>query len=130
MPFTHPCKSRLDVRFSDLGNTPLELPADVPTGCYLRNPAVTEKRVGAEHFLANPQGMAIHHLNSVGAAVWQLMAAPSTLDQLVDPLDAAFPAVARAQIEQDVRALLDVLIAKRLVVVGRRQSPAPAAAPS
>lgn len=109
---------------------PLEPPPDVPAGCYLRNPAVTEKRVGAEHFLANPQGMAIHHLNPVGAAVWQLMAAPSTIDQLVDPLHAAFPEVAHAQIEQDVRALLDVLIAKRLVVVGRSQGPAPAATPS
>ncbi len=109
---------------------PLEPPSDIPAGCYLRNPTVTERRVGAEHFLANPQGMAIHHLNPVGAAVWQLMAEPSSLDQLVDPLHAAFPEVPRTQIEQDVCNLLDVLIAKRLVIVGRGQGPAPAAAPS
>ncbi len=105
-------------------------PSDVPAGSYLRNPTVTERRVGAEHFLANPQGMAIHHLNPVGAAVWQLMAEPSTLGQLVDPLHAAFPEVPRAQIEQDVSKLLDVLVAKRLVITGRNEGPAPAAAPS
>ncbi len=109
---------------------PLEPPPHVPVGCYLRNPTVTERRVGAEHFLANPQGMAIHHLNPVGAAVWQLMAEPSTLGQLVDPLHAAFPEVPRAQIEQDVRKLLDVLVAKRLVITGRSESPVPVAAPS
>jgi hypothetical protein len=109
---------------------PAEPPPDIPAGCYLRNPTVTERRVGAEHFLANPQGMAIHHLNPVGAAVWQLMAEPSTLDQLVDPLHAAFPQVPRAQIKRDVQALLDVLIDKRLVVAGRGENTAPVAAPS
>jgi hypothetical protein len=74
--------------------------------------------VGAEHFLANPQGKAIHHLNPIGAAVWQLMVEPSTLDELVEPLHAAFPQIPRTQIEHDVRRLLDVLIAKRLVIAG------------
>jgi hypothetical protein len=106
---------------------PAEFPLDVPVGCYLRNPTVTESKVGAEHFLATPQGQAIHHLNPIGAAVWQLMAEPSTLNQLVDPLHAAFPQVPRAQIEQDVRALLDVLIAKRLVVAGRNDASAASA---
>ena len=109
---------------------PAEPPPDIPAGCYLRNPTVTETRVGAEHFLANPQGQAIHHLNPIGAAVWQLMAEPSTLDQLVDPLHAAFPQVPRAQIEQDIRTLLDVLNTKGLVVAGRSKTSAPDAAAS
>lgn len=109
---------------------PGEAPRDVPAGCYLRNPKVTETRLGAEHFLASPEGKAIHHLNPIGAAVWQLMAEPSTLNQLVDPLHTAFPQVAREQIEQDVRNLLEILIAKRLVLAGSDGNPTPKAAAS
>ena len=55
------------------------------------------------------------------------MAEPRTIDALVEPLHAAFPEVDRTQIEQDVRALLKGLIAKRLVMagsedIGKRQS--------
>ncbi|MDH3594244.1 MAG: PqqD family protein [Rhodospirillales bacterium] len=91
---------------------------DVPAGCYLRNPEVTETKVGEEHFLADSKGAAIHNLNPVGSALWQLMIQPKTIDELVDPLHAAFPQIARTQIEQDVRALLKGLIAKRLVLAG------------
>ena len=93
----------------------------VPAGCYLRNPDITETKVGQEHFLADSKGAAIHNLNAVGSALWQLMADPRTIDELVDPLHAAFPGLARTQIEQDVRALLKGLIAKRLVMAGSEE---------
>jgi hypothetical protein len=49
------------------------------------------------------------------------MAEPKTIDELVDPLHAAFPHVARTQIEQDVRDLLKDLMAKRLVFTGSEE---------
>lgn len=101
-----------------LGPGPSAPARKVPAGCYLRNPEVTETKVGEEHFLADSKGAAIHNLNPVGSALWQLMAEPRTIDELVDPLHAAFPEVARTHIEQDVRALLKGLVAKRLVMAG------------
>jgi hypothetical protein len=93
----------------------------VPAGCYLRNPEITETKVGAEHFLADSKGAAIHNLNAVGSAVWRLMAEPKTVEELVDPLHAAFPDVPRGQIERDVRALLGSLEAKQLVLTGSEE---------
>jgi hypothetical protein len=93
----------------------------VPAGCYLRNPEITETKVGEERFLADSKGAAIHNLNVIGSALWQLMAEPKTIDELVDPLHAAFPHVARTQIEQDVRDLLKDLMAKRLVFTGSEE---------
>jgi hypothetical protein len=95
---------------------------NVPRGRYLRNPDITETKVGEEHFLADSEGAAIHNLNAVGSALWQLMAEPRTVDELVNPLHAAFPQVSRTQIEQDVRALLKGLMAKRLVMAGSEET--------
>ncbi len=87
-------------------------------GCYRRSPVVTETLVDGESFLADAEGAAIHHLNPVGSAIWQALASPQTAGQIVELLHAAFPETDVNRIEQDVRALLDDLKARKLVFFG------------
>lgn len=89
-----------------------------PAGCYQRSPVITETLVDGESFLADAEGAAIHHLNSVGSAIWQALANPLTIGQIADLLHAAFPDADPNQIEKDVRALLDDLKARQLVLYG------------
>lgn len=88
---------------------------ELAPGTYLRNHEITETKVDGEHFLADAEGAAIHHLNPVAAAVWNLLAEPIALDQVVDYLHEAFPDVERQTIADDVAALIGKLVAKRLV---------------
>lgn len=88
-------------------------------GCYQRSPLVTETLVDGESFLADAEGAAIHHLNPVGSAIWQALAKPLTVGQIVDLLHTAFPEADLNRIEQDVGALLDDLKARQLVLYGK-----------
>ncbi len=91
----------------------------IPPGCYLRRPEATEMTVDGERFLADPAGQAIHHLNPVGSALWQLLAEPMSIAEMTDLLQAAFPDVARQRLEEDVRALVTSLADRGLVTKGR-----------
>lgn len=86
-----------------------------PAGSYLRSPEITETVVEGERFLADAQGAAIHHLNPVASAVWNLLAEPMTKGQVIDLLHAAFPDVDRDVITRDVTSLIRDLSAKRLL---------------
>jgi hypothetical protein len=59
-------------------------------------------------------------LNEVGALVWSLLPpASANFAQLCDAVSARFPDVERQTIANDVRELLDELVAQRLAAVGR-----------
>ncbi len=81
---------------------------------YLRNPGIVETTVEHDLFLVNPEGQAIFQLNAVGAALWQLLAEPIAVEQVVGILHQAFPDVARQQVRNDVSALIDALVARGL----------------
>lgn len=93
-------------------------PVEVPPGCFLRKANVSVVMVDGERFLADAEGAAIHQLNSVGSAIWTLLAEPTTVEDMVELLQVAFPQVSRDQVEKDVGALVSSLESKNLIIAG------------
>jgi hypothetical protein len=75
-------------------------------GPLRQRPGVIEVRLGDRLFLADPEGRAIHRIDTVGAAVWLVLAEPTAPEEIADVLAEAFPDAARDQIEADLRRLL------------------------
>ncbi len=94
-------------------------------GYLVQRPGVHEHASDGEHFLADADGVAIHHLNQTAATVWRLLREPMRLDDIVGVLYHAFPDQARARIEADMTALLDEFRTKRLLVAATPPQPAP-----
>lgn len=73
-------------------------------------------------------------LNEVGSRIWQLMASPNgSFDDLCGQLSTHYPDVPLETIRQDVRQLLDELVAEGLAVgpgAQERDAGADAASPS
>ena len=72
--------------------------------------------VEGENFLADADGAAIHHLNAVGSAIWNLLVEPTTIDDTVKLLLVAFPQIGRDQIKNDVDSLISSLMSKNLLI--------------
>ena len=91
--------------------------ADKIAGLRLRqNPAIKLHAVDGELFLADAEGLAIHHLNVMGAGLWNLLAEPVTEAEAAEVLCGAFPDADPAAIARDVRALFAVLFAGQFVL--------------
>jgi len=87
-------------------------------GCYLRNPDISIVQIEDQMFLADGQGATIHHLNSIGTAIWSLLAEPMTADEMTNLLMAAFPDHEPGSIESDLSSLIDELLSKNLLLAG------------
>lgn len=85
---------------------------------FTRDPRVVESIADGDHFLSNSDGTAIHHLNPLGSAVWQLLMNDISSTELVDAVHCAYPDVRRERIEADVRKLIAKLLESGLVVAG------------
>lgn len=66
----------------------------------------TEIRLGGGLYLADAAGRAIHKIDPLGAVIWQLLAEPTTADELATLLVDAFPETPRDRIEADLARLL------------------------
>jgi len=55
-----------------------------------------------QRFLTGRNGQSIHYLNEGAALIWQILSEPTSVDEAVEILLAAFPEQAREQIEGDV----------------------------
>ncbi len=93
-------------------------PAVAPPGCYLRKAEISVVSVDGESFLADAQGAAIHHLNSVGAAIWTLLAEPVSMAEMVELMLTVFPDEDSDRVKSDLAALIDTLISKNLLHTG------------
>lgn len=93
-------------------------PVEVSPGCFLRKPDVSMVTVDGESFLADAGGAAIHQLNSVGSAIWNLLTEPTTIGEMIELLLVAFPGASRDQVEADVGALVNSLKSKNLLITG------------
>ncbi len=71
--------------------------------------------IGDGLYLADPEGRAIHRMDPLAAAIWDLLDAPATADEVAELLAEAFPGADRAQLLQDVRGLMSSLVAAGLV---------------
>lgn len=89
-----------------------------PAGHYQRSPVAREVVVDGDHFLAGMDGRTVHHLNLIGSAVWRLLKAPTTAEEILSVLHNAFPEVPRTRLEGDLRTLLAELQAKMLIRAG------------
>jgi len=56
-----------------------------------QSPGVTIRDMGAQRFLSDQNGQAIHQLNETSAAIWQLLDEPTSLDELTEIFRQAFP---------------------------------------
>ena len=70
---------------------------------WCRRAAVKETPVEADLFLVVSDGGEIYHLNALGAALWRLLAEPASETEASETLALAFPELARAEIDADVR---------------------------
>lgn len=57
-----------------------------------------------------------YNLGDVGGAIWEMMDAPLTMDELVEKLTAAYD-VAPEQCKRDTQAFVDSLVERGLVLV-------------
>ena len=87
------------------------------TKLYVRTADVIEADVGGEIVLLHTQNWQYYEFDKVGAAIWTLLDAPSSLDALVDSLTSQFE-VDQSQCREDTRTFLDEMIAQGLVTVG------------
>ncbi len=77
-----------------------------PGMALVRNPAITLHSMEGEAFLAGADATAsIHHLNLVGAGIWNLLAEPTGESDAAQALAVAFPDVDPRIIADDVAAL-------------------------
>lgn len=94
---------------------------EIPAGYLLRRHGLSVISSEGNAFLADASGCAIHHLNPVGSAIWNLLAQPITAEQIVDLMLIAFPDAGRSRIETDVGDLLGTLRTKNLLLEGPRR---------
>jgi len=96
----------------DIANTPMP-----GTEVYKRTADVIEADVGGETVLLHTQSWQYIEFDRVGAAIWNLLTEPSSLDSLVSALTSAF------EVEQDrcrveTKAFLDEMVEQGLVTLG------------
>lgn len=83
---------------------------------YLQNPAVSETELDGEIFLVEPDSGEVFYLDAISAGLWRLIAAPHTLEETIAVYRAAFPDADGRTVENDLRAALQTMLDRRLVV--------------
>jgi hypothetical protein len=102
--------------------------APLPTGedsladlksLWHRHPNVSTRRISGQVFLWHLEHGTPFHLNEVAAAVWSLLEAPITGDEIAALLSEAFPSEPEARIARDLGRLLAGLEAEQLIEMPR-----------
>ena len=96
-------------------NGPGETTQEPADGCFIRNKQVQKIRIEDESFLASPDGKAIYHLNHIGSGIWELLAEPTSKEEIIFTLETAFPGIEKSRIEKDVTGLLGRFQSKQLI---------------
>ena len=91
-----------------------------PDASFLQNRGVRLQEADGELFLADADGMSVHHLNALGAGVWNLLSEPISHREACEVLCGAFPDADPGKIGSDVARLFAALAREQLIV------PAPA----
>lgn len=82
---------------------------------WYRRDGMALTQVDEDGFVVDPETEAVFHLNPLGRAIWQELAAPRTTDELATAIAAAFPDIPADDIVGDVRHFLDRLEKAELV---------------
>jgi len=103
-----------------IGVEPASVAVEVPSlACETKmvgKAAVTLHQVDGELFLADPEGLSISHLNTIGTAIWNLLAEPISQAESIDVLYGAFPDADRSVIASDVATIFAALSREGLIV--------------
>ena len=88
---------------------------------YIRSDAVVSRLIGGETLVVPVRGgvgdlASIFSFNEVGTRIWEALATPTSLEELVDLLEHAYP-VSREQLRQDVDLFLSDIRSADLVAV-------------
>jgi hypothetical protein len=82
---------------------------------YRQRDGVFAHTVDGQSFLADADGVAIHHLNETAATIWNVLANPMSLPQVVELFQSAFPDQPADSVADDVVSLVNGLEAKQLL---------------
>ncbi len=82
---------------------------------FVRCRHVVSRRVDQDVFLVDEETTAIHQLNAVGAAIWEMLEEPRKLSEILDILHTAFPDKSKKTIKKDVKALLEDFLDEELI---------------
>lgn len=85
---------------------------DFDTSRVQRHPDAQFREVGDEVFLVHPDGEQIYNLNVMAGALWRLLENPITGREMAEVVSAAFPVMAPAMVESDVRTVLNDLLVR------------------
>ena len=96
---------------------PKKLPADRQV---MRRDGTFEQMIGDTLYLADPDGLAIHRMDPLAAAIWDVLEEPAPISELEQILIAAFPNVSSEQITVDLDKLLRGLARAGLIRSGEK----------
>ncbi len=87
---------------SEQGMRPFDRYTDVEIGQFEHADGVQAVSTDGQRFLTGRNGQSIHYLNEGAALIWQILNEPTSVDEAVEILLAAFPEQTQTQIETDV----------------------------
>ncbi len=82
---------------------------------YRRAEGIAERKIDGEIFLIGTQNQSLFHLNTLAAAIWNLLEEPLAIDEVVEIIGGAFPDMSGDAILNDVEKLIKRLEANNLV---------------
>jgi hypothetical protein len=72
---------------------------------YARCEGVDVRQVDGEAFFVGPATKAVHHLNPIATAFWNVLEKPRALQEVADIFAAAFPEIPHERLEADLESL-------------------------
>lgn len=95
-------------------------PFNFETTQLKHHPKTQFREIGDEIFLVHPDGEQMHNLNPMAAALWRLLEDPITAREMTVIVQSAFPIMAVAKIEDDIkRVLIELLTLGFIQVKGK-----------
>jgi hypothetical protein len=81
-----------------------------------RNPEIVAREIDDTVFLVGTDNDSVFHLNTIGAAIWRLLAEPVSEAETTQTLVDAFPDIPAEQVRDDVEKLFRKLDARGFLV--------------
>ncbi|MFN0044269.1 MAG: PqqD family protein [Alphaproteobacteria bacterium] len=83
---------------------------------YLQRPGVSATDVDGDIFLVDPDSEEVFYLNALASGLWRIVHVPATLAEAQATVRAAFPDRPADELDRDVAAALEVLLARGFVI--------------